>query len=40
MGRLVARVVYIADLYGIDLDKAVRLKLAKNQVNGTRGRPI
>jgi NTP pyrophosphatase (non-canonical NTP hydrolase) len=40
MGRLVARVVYVADLYGIDLEKAVQLKLAKNEINGTRGRPI
>lgn len=40
MGRVVARVIDIAETYGIDLHKEVQLKLAKNEVNGTRGRPI
>ncbi len=40
MGRMVARVVYIAEIYGIDLNEEVQLKLAKNEIRGTRGRPI
>jgi NTP pyrophosphatase (non-canonical NTP hydrolase) len=40
MGRVVARVVDIAETYAIDLHEEVQLKLAKNEIRGTRGRPI
>jgi hypothetical protein len=40
MGLVVARVVDIAETYGIDLHEEVQLKLAKNELRGTRGRPI
>ncbi|KVP39711.1 hypothetical protein [Burkholderia ubonensis] len=40
MAKVVARVIDLADIYGIDLDEAVQLKLAKNEIRGTRGRPI
>lgn len=40
MGKVVARVLDLADRYGIDLNKAVHLKLKKNELRGTRGRPI
>ncbi|KVP98145.1 hypothetical protein WJ96_06120 [Burkholderia ubonensis] len=40
MGKVVARVIDLAETYGIDLHEAVHLKLAKNELRGTRGRPI
>lgn len=40
MGQVVARVIDLAARHRIDLHTAVQLKLEKNALNGTRGRPI
>lgn len=40
MGTVVARVIDLAARHRIDLHTAVQLKLKKNELNGTRGRPI
>lgn len=40
MGKMVARVVNLAELCYIDLNDEVAKKLAKNSQRGTRGRPI
>jgi NTP pyrophosphatase (non-canonical NTP hydrolase) len=41
MGKFVARVLTVAALKpNVDLEQAIQLKLAKNAINGTRGRII
>ncbi len=40
MATVVARVISLADRFGIDLNQEVARKLAKNAERGTRGRPI